>query len=83
MHCSFQRVGGGVSDKHVTENCGILSKLLLGDQILADHDFTVQESVGLSSAKITIPPFTRGKNLQLYMETMFWEELDLKLMLLA
>ena len=29
--------------------------------MLADHDFTVQESVGLNCAKLEIPPFTRGK----------------------
>ena len=38
--------GGRASDKHITENCGILSNLLPGDEVLADHGFTVSETVG-------------------------------------
>ena len=53
--------GGRVSDKHLTENCGILKLLLPGDQVLADRGFNVQDSVGLYCAEITIPPFTKGK----------------------
>lgn len=53
--------GGRVSDKHLTENCGILEKLLPGDQILADRGFNIQDSVGLFCAEIAIPPFTKGK----------------------
>ena len=52
---------GRVSDKHLTENCGILNNLLPGDQILADRVFDVQDSVGLFCTKINIPPFTKGK----------------------
>ena len=48
---------------HITENCGILDKLLPGDLILADIRFTVQESVDLYCAKVTIPPFTCKKQL--------------------
>ena len=33
--------GGRVSDKHLTENCGLLNFLLPGDVILADRGFTV------------------------------------------
>ena len=53
--------GGHVSDKHLTENCGIFNYLLPGDQILADSGFNVQDSVGLSCAEIKIPPFTKNK----------------------
>ena len=51
-----------VSDVHITENSGLLSKLLPGNMILADRGFTIQESVGLYHAKVKLPPFTRGKN---------------------
>ena len=34
--------GGRVSDKHLTEHCGILEHLSEGDVILADLGFTVQ-----------------------------------------
>ena len=57
--------GGRVSDKHLTENCGLLNYLEPGDVILADRGFTVQDSVGLCCAEVKMPPFTRGKK-QLY-----------------
>ena len=53
--------GGRVSDKHLTENCGLLKELQPGDQVLADRGFNVQESFGLYCAEIVIPPFSRGK----------------------
>ncbi|XP_065890039.1 uncharacterized protein [Dysidea avara] len=53
--------GGRVSDKYITENCGILDKLLPGDLILADRGFTIQDSIGLYCAEVKTPSFTRGK----------------------
>jgi hypothetical protein len=53
--------GGRTTDKYLTENCGLLSKLLPGDIVLADRGFDIQESVGLSCAEVKIPAFTRGK----------------------
>ena len=50
-----------MSDKHLTENCGLLSNLQPGDQVLADRGFTVQDSIGLYCAEIKVPPFTKGK----------------------
>ncbi len=35
-----------MSDKHLTENCGLLTHLQPGDQVLADRGFTVEESIG-------------------------------------
>ena len=54
--------GGRVSDKYITEHCGILDKLLPGDLILADRGFTIQDSVGFYCAEVKTPPFTKGKN---------------------
>jgi len=54
--------GGRVSDVHLTENCGLLKKLLPGDMILADRGFTIQDSAGLYCAEVRIPPFTKGKS---------------------
>ena len=54
--------GGRASDKYITENCGILKKLLPGDIILADRGFDIAESVGLMQAKLHIPAFTKGKS---------------------
>ena len=53
--------GGRASDKQITENSGLLSKLLPGDVILADRGFNISESVGLMCAQVKIPAFTRGK----------------------
>jgi len=53
--------GGRTSDVHITENSGLLSKLLPGDVVLADRGFTIQESIGLYCAEVKLPPFTRGK----------------------
>ena len=50
-----------MSDKHLTENCGLLSNLIPGDTILADRGFDIKESVGLYCATITVPAFTKGK----------------------
>ena len=53
--------GGRASDVYITENCGILNKLLPGDVILADCGFTIQDSVAMFCAEVKFPPFTRGK----------------------
>ena len=54
----------GVAEHHImflTDNCGILKKLLPGDLVMADRGFTIQESLILHGAELTIPSFTRGK----------------------
>ena len=38
--------GGRASDVYITENCGLLQKLLPGDMVLANRGFTVQDSAG-------------------------------------
>lgn len=53
--------GGRASDKFITENCGILNKLLPGDLVLADRGFDISEDVALAYAEIKIPAFTKGK----------------------
>ena len=50
--------GGRVSDVYITENSGILNNLLVGDQVLADRDFTIADSVGLYCAELKLPAFT-------------------------
>lgn len=53
--------GGRTSDKYLTENCGLLNKLLPGDMVMADRGFTVEESVAFKRAELVIPAFTKGK----------------------
>ena len=54
--------GGRTSDKFLTENCGILDKLLSEDTDMADGGFTISESVGLRHGELVIPALTKGKN---------------------
>ena len=54
--------GGRTSDKYLTDNCGILKKLLPGDLVIADRGFTIQESLMLHKAELAIPAFTKGKD---------------------
>ena len=49
-------------DNYLTENCGILRKLLPRDLILADRGFTIHESVMFQQAQLAIPAFTKGKD---------------------
>ena len=50
-----------MSDKTSTEYCGILSKLLPGDIVLADRGLDIVDLVGMHQAKLHLPAFTRGK----------------------
>lgn len=54
--------GGRTSDKFLTENCGILEKLLPGDMVMADWGFTITESVALKQARLVIPAYTKGRD---------------------
>jgi len=54
--------GGRVSDKYLTESCGILRKLLPGDVVPADRGFDISESVGMMPASLQIPAFMKGKS---------------------
>lgn len=54
--------GGRTSDKFLTENCGIMNKLLPGDLVMADRGFTIQELLMSKHAHLAIPAFTRGKD---------------------
>lgn len=53
--------GGRTSDKHITENSGMLDLLEPGDIVLADRGFTVTTEVGLRYAVLKTPAFTEGK----------------------
>ncbi|KAK9974226.1 hypothetical protein ABG768_022332 [Culter alburnus] len=49
------------SDKHITENCGILNKLLPGNLVLADRGFDIKDSVGMMCVEVKIPAFTKSR----------------------
>ena len=54
--------GGRVSDKYLTDHCGILKKFLPGDVVLADRGFDISESLGMMQATLRFPGFTKGKS---------------------
>ncbi len=54
--------GGRVSDKYLTEHCGMLNNLIPGDVVLADRGFDISDSVGAMQASLSIPAFTKGKS---------------------
>jgi len=51
---------GGVSDKYVTENSGLLDKLLPGDLLLADGSGGVGAGGGMMCAEVTRPAVAYG-----------------------
>ena len=53
--------GGRVSDKAITQECGILLKLLPDDEVLSDRGFTIYDLVGQYQAHAKLPAFTKGK----------------------
>ena len=53
--------GGHVSDKYITDHCGMLDHLIPGDVVLADRGFDISDSVGTMHAQLHIPAFTKGK----------------------
>ena len=53
--------GGRVSDRHLTENSGLLDNLLPGDTILVECGFDIADSIGFYFAHFTIPASTKGK----------------------
>ena len=48
--------GGNISDRELTERCGILSLLEPGDSIMADRGFTIADLLELKGVALNIPP---------------------------
>ena len=53
--------GGRVSDKVITQRSGFLQLLELGDLMLADRGFLIEEDLAAYGAELAIPAFTKGK----------------------
>ena len=49
--------GGRTSDKHLTEQCGVLKNLLPGDIVMVDRGFNIEESVRFYQAELAIPEY--------------------------
>ncbi len=52
--------GGRVSDRHITDHCGVLDHLIPDDIVLADRGFSISDSVAMMQASLHIPAFTKG-----------------------
>ena len=52
----------------ISENCGLLSKLLPGDVVLTDRGFDISDGVGQMCAEVKIPAFTKGRSQLLPLE---------------
>ncbi|KAJ8012522.1 hypothetical protein DPEC_G00043700 [Dallia pectoralis] len=48
---------GSISDRELTERCGILNLLEPGDGCMADKGFTIEKMLADHGAKLIIPPF--------------------------
>ena len=63
--------GGHISDKNITEVCGIIDLLEPGDMVMADRGFIIQHS-SCKNVKLNISAFLRGKaqlSLEVELET--------------
>lgn len=59
--------GGKASDKHIFEIFGILQKCEVGDSVMADKEFLIEESCTKAGVKLICQPFFK-KNKQLSLE---------------
>lgn len=53
--------GGRTSEKFLTENCGILDKLVPEDTVITGRGFTISESVRVKHGKLVIPAITKAR----------------------
>ncbi|XP_078331887.1 uncharacterized protein LOC144625315 [Crassostrea virginica] len=53
---------GKTSDRHLTENCGLLNLLESGDSVMADKGFTIADLLEKQQCFLNIPPFRGSAN---------------------
>ena len=55
--------GSRISDKALTEDCGIFDHLRLHEILLADRGFLIEDSVRQMQAELKMPAFTKGNGI--------------------
>ena len=53
---------GTISDKELTRESGLLDLLEVGDHVMADRGFEIEDDLHARGMKLNIPPFLRGKS---------------------
>lgn len=53
---------GKTSDRHLTENCGLIGLLEPGDSVMADKGFTIADLLEKKQCFLNIPPFRGNAN---------------------
>ena len=53
--------GGSISDRELTEKCGLLNLLEPGDSVMADRSFTIADVLDIRGVALNIPP-TKTQN---------------------
>ena len=56
--------GGRASDKFIVEDCGFISNLRPGDQVMADRGFKISDYLAFHQCTLTIPP-SKARDMQL------------------
>ena len=53
--------GGLSSDRHIFEDCGVISKFEQNTACMVDRGFNVQDLLLVKQVKLYMPPFTKGQ----------------------
>ena len=56
--------GGRASDKFIVEDCGFISNLRPGDQVMADRGFKISDYLAFHQCTLTIPP-SKAQDIQM------------------
>ena len=54
--------GGLSSDRHIFEDCGVISKFEKNTACMVDRGFNVQDLLLVKQVKLYMPPFTKGQS---------------------
>ena len=54
--------GGLSSDRHIFEDCGVISKIEQNTACMVDRGFNVQDLLLVKQVKLYLPPFTKGQS---------------------